>query len=124
MSRSWNRIIGRAGIELNDNLALLTRLWYRIPEDDDDDDNPFEYKYLGYGDIRAIWTPNRHTVTAMVRPGTVHTSFELTWSHPINNVFRIYAQYYNGYGESLVDYDYDNERFGIGIAMNDFLQRQ
>ena len=124
LSRSWNRIIGRAGFEVNENLSVLTRLWYRIPEDEEDDDNPRMYKYYGYGDIRAIWTPNRNTVTALLRPGTDKTSFELTWSYPISNIFRVYAQYYKGYGESLVDYDYDNERIGIGITMNDYLMRQ
>ena len=123
LSRSWNRILGRTGIEINDDLTVLLRAWYRIPEDDDDDDNPRMHKYLGYGDIRTIWTPNRNTFTAMLRPGTDKTSYELTWSYPISKVFRVYAQYYKGYGESLIDYDYENERFGIGIAMNDFLMR-
>jgi phospholipase A1 len=123
LSRSWNRILGRTGLNLNKDLTVLLRAWYRIPEDEEDDDNPGMHKYLGYGDIRAIWTPNRNTFTAMLRPGTEKTSFELTWSYPISKVFRIYAQYYKGYGESLLDYDYENERIGIGIAMNDFLMR-
>lgn len=38
-------------------------------------------------------------------------------------IFRVYASYYKGYGESLLDYDYDNERFGIGIALSNFLAR-
>ncbi len=56
-----------------------------------------------------------------MRPGTQETSYELTWSYPISAVFRIYAQYYNGFGESMLDYDYDIERIGIGFTMNDFL---
>ncbi len=123
LSRSWNRILGRTGLDLNKDLTVLLRAWYRIPEDDDDDDNPGMHKYLGYGDIHAIWTPNRNTFTVMLRPGTQKTSFELTWSDPISKVFRVYAQYYKGYGESLVDYDYENERIGIGIAMTDYLMR-
>jgi len=123
LSRSWNRILGRTGIEINNDLTVLLRAWYRIPEDDEDDDNPGMHKYMGYGDIRTIWTPNRNTFTAMLRPGTEKTSYELTWSYPISKVFRIYAQYYKGYGESLIDYDYENERIGIGIAMNDYLMR-
>ena len=123
LSRSWNRVIGRVGLELTDNLNVLVRTWYRLPEDDIDDDNPNEYKYYGYGDVRVGWTPNRNTFTALLRPGTEETSYELTWSYPISPVFRIYAQYYNGYGESLIDYDYKMERFGIGITMNDFLGR-
>ena len=124
LSRSWNRVLARTGFEVNDELTFLTRVWYRLPEDDEDDDNPGMHKYLGYGDIRGIWTPNRNTFTAMVRPGTDKTSYELTWSYPISKVFRIYAQYYKGYGESLIDYDYENERIGIGITLNDYLMRQ
>lgn len=123
LSRSWNRIIGKVGLQLSDNLNIMTRAWYRLPEDDEDDNNPYEYRYFGYGDVRAIWTPNRNTFTAMLRPGTQETSYELTWSYPVSSVFRIYAQYYNGYGDSLIDYDYHMERIGIGIAMNDFLGR-
>jgi outer membrane phospholipase A len=39
-------------------------------------------------------------------------------------VFRVYALYYNGYVESLIDYDYKNERFGIDIALHDFVGSQ
>jgi phospholipase A1 len=123
LSRSWNRILGSTVVALDDDLSLLLRAWYRIPEDDDDDDNPGMHRYLGYGDIRAVWTPNRNTFTAMFRPGTDKAGFELTWSYPLSQVFRLYAQYYNGYGESLIDYDADIERISIGIALNDYLQR-
>ena len=124
ISRSWNRIIGRAFFSIGDNLAIGLRAWHRIEEDEEDDDNPRIYQYLGYGDLRAVWTPNRHTISAMVRPGSRETSYELTWSYPISKVFRVYAQYYDGYGESLLDYDFEIKRFGIGVALNDYLQRQ
>jgi len=124
LSRSWNRVMGRVGLGLTDNLTLAARAWWRIPEDEVDDDNPHMYRYYGYGDVRAIWTPNRNTFTALLRPGTQEFSYEVTWSFPISRVFRIYALYYNGYGESLIDYDFKNERFAIGIALNDFLNRQ
>lgn len=124
LSRSWNRVMGRAALQFSNDLTLLARAWWRIPEDDADDDNPNTYQYYGYGDVRAIWTPNRNTFTALLRPGTEELSYEVTWSYPISRVFRIYAQYYNGYGENLLDYNYKNERIGIGIALNDFLGRQ
>jgi phospholipase A1 len=123
LSRSWNRLIGRVALEANDDLNFLVRAWYRIEEDEEDDDNPNMHHYYGYGDVRAIWTPNRNTFTAMLRPGTKKTSYELTWSYPLSKVFRVFAQYYNGAGESLVDYNYDTERFGIGIALNDYLMK-
>jgi len=124
LSRSWNRVMGRAALQLTDNLTVFGRAWWRIPEDDEDDNNPGMHRFYGYGDVRAVWTPNRNTFTAMLRPGTQETSYEVTWSYPISRVFRVYALYYNGYGESLIDYNYKNERIGIGIALNDFLTRQ
>ena len=124
LSRSWNRVLGRLGVQVTPDLNLVGRAWWRIPEDDEDDDNPGMYRYYGYGDVRAVWTPNRNTFTALLRPGTEEFSYELTWSYPISRVFRIYALYYNGYGESLLDYNVKSERIAIGIALNDFLSRQ
>jgi phospholipase A1 len=121
-SRSWDRLMARLALDLPASLSLQLRAWHRFEEDAGDDDNPDIHHYLGYGDLRAIWTPNRNTFTAMFRPGTRENGFELTWSYPINNHFRLYTQYYNGYGESLIDYDQKVERFGIGFAINDYLQ--
>ena len=60
---------------------------------------------LGYGELGVGWVPNRNTFTLMYRPASEGDALQLTWSYPISRVFRIYAQYYNGTGESLIDYD-------------------
>ena len=122
LSRSWNRAFVSTAIDADD-FSLLLNVWYRFKESKENDDNPDIYRYLGYGDIRFIYTPNQNTFTAMFRPGTEENGMELTWSRPIGNSLRVYALYYHGYGESLLDYDEKMERFGIGIALNDFLQR-
>lgn len=123
LSRSWNRVMGRLYLDY-DSIAVGLRAWYRLPENEDSDDNPGMYRYYGYGDVLVAYAPNRNTFTAMVRPGTDKGALELTWSYPLTKVFRAYAQYWNGYGESLIDYDAHIERFGIGIALNDWLQRR
>ena len=122
LSRSWDRMMFRTELDY-DELVIALRTWYRFKEDRDTDDNPSMHRYYGYGDITASWAPNKNTFTAMLRPGTDKNGMELTWSYPINKILRIYAQYYSGYGESLLDYDKRMQRFGLGIAINDRLQR-
>jgi phospholipase A1 len=121
LSRTWDRLVGSLYFELNEELALGVRGWYRIPESEGRDENPGIYRYLGYGEARLAWSPGRHTVTAMVRPGTEKSSFELTWSFHLENGVRLYTQLFDGYGESLLDYDKPSRRFGLGLAVSDFL---
>ncbi|MEZ5549996.1 MAG: phospholipase A [Pseudomonadales bacterium] len=122
LSRSWNRVFANVAIDGGD-LALSIKAWYRLPEDAEGDDNPDLYRYLGYGEVRALYTPNRNTFGLMLRPGTKKSALEFTWSYPLSNFLRVYAIYFNGYGESLLDYDHHVDRFGIGIALNDYLQQ-
>ncbi len=119
LSRSWNRVFAGVAGEVG-NLALSLKGWYRLP--DADNDNPDMQRYLGYGELRAFYTPNRNTFGLMLRPGTEKNSVELSWSFPLTTQLRFYALYFNGYGESLLDYDRHIERIGLGIALNDYLQ--
>jgi phospholipase A1 len=79
---------------------------------------------MGYGDIGVGWVPNRHTITAMYRPATEGDAVQLTWSYPITRYLRVYAQYWNGYGESLIDYNVRTKRWGIGVSLSDILARE
>ncbi len=57
----------------------------------------------------------------MYRPGTEKSAYELTWSLPLWQQLRLYFIYFDGYGESLLDYDHRTKRIGIGIGLNDYL---
>lgn len=121
LSRSWNRVMGRLGFVIRDDTTVMLRLWDRIDENSDDDDNPDIEDFRGNGDVRVIWTPNESTYTAMLRNAPKNGAYELTWSYPLGKVFRFYAQYYDGYGESLIDYDRNISRFSLGFSISDYL---
>jgi phospholipase A1 len=131
LSRSWNRIIFSTAKVWPDRL-LNVRAWYRLPEDKKEtpnsmlgDDNPDIQKYMGYGDVFYLRKFGEHSfgVTARnnLRPGENLGSIELDWTFPLPGKMKGFVQYFNGYGESLIDYDQYQERIGIGIKISDWL---
>jgi phospholipase A1 len=48
-------------------------------------------------------------------------AIELGWSFPINSRVKAYVKYFNGYGESLIEYNKAIENFGLGVLISDWL---
>jgi len=123
LSRSWDRLFAEAGIE-RDNLALLARVWYRMHESSDEDDNPDITDYLGYGDLTVLYRLNGHSLGVMGR-GNLSTgkgAVQLTWTTPpLLGSLRGYLRLFSGYGDSMIDYNWNQNVIGIGIALNDGL---
>lgn len=88
------------------------------------DDNPNIEDYVGNAEFIGVYGVDEHRFTLTLRSNLQDIdrgSAELTWSYPIVGNLRLYTQYFNGYGESLIDYNYHNQRIGIGISLNDIL---
>lgn len=123
LSRSWDRLFAEFGIERG-NFALLARPWYRIPESSRDDDNPDIEDYYGYGDLTAIYKIGDHSLALMgrgnIREGKGAAQF--TWmSPPLLGPLRAYVKGFTGYGESMIDYNWNQSTIGFGFALNDTL---
>lgn len=129
-SRSWNRIFLTSFFEWQKTLFIF-KVWYRIPEDPKTgptdytgDDNPDITKYLGYFELVSINKIKGHTLSLTLRNNLRKDnkgSVELAWSFPLPDTrLKGYVNYFNGYGESLIDYDYINSRIGLGVAFTDW----
>jgi len=124
LSRSWNRIFAVVLAERG-NFVIGLKPWYRVPEDAEDDDNPDIEDYMGYGELFGSYRYREHVISYMfrnnLRSDDNRSTVELGWSHPVKGNLRIYAQYFYGYGESLVDYNHISHRIGVGVMLNDWL---
>lgn len=121
LSRSWNRVYAQFGFE-RDNLALLIRPWYRIPERDEDD-NPDIEDYLGHGELLAVYRKGRNAYSLMLRNNFKSPdnrgAVKLNWSFPLYGRLKGYVQYFNGYGESLIDYNHSQQSLGFGVSLTE-----
>jgi phospholipase A1 len=122
LSRSWNRVFVLFGFE-QDNFALLVRPWLRLNEDYSKDDNPDITHYLGYGDVTALYTFGKHTLSLLARynPATGKGALQAGWNFPLHRKVRGYVQWFSGYGESMIDYNWRQNTIGIGVSLSDAL---
>ena len=125
LSRSWNRVIGKAVFERG-NFVTEARAWWRIPESSSSDNNPDIEHYMGNGELMVSWERGKHTLSTQVRsnfsPGKLRGAAEFSWSFPLpkSDNLKGYLQYFYGYGESLIDYNVVTNRIGIGLAFSDW----
>ena len=126
LSRSWNRVFANFLFDYK-NFAFGFKPWYRLPEDDKDDDNSDITDFMGHFELTGAYKWKDHTVSLMLR-NNLESGFEkgtvqATWSFPLWNYpyLKGYVQWFNGYGESLIDYNQHSNSIGIGFALTDFL---
>ncbi|MDH4101610.1 MAG: phospholipase A [Nitrospirota bacterium] len=127
-SRSWNRVYVQGGWQMSNNLSILPRLWYRLPENKSSDDNRNIAAYLGYGDLvlkgqafqKLDYTVLfRHNMRTDRGRGYVQLDIDL-WGLrqylPFHFKAAPHLQITTGYGESLLDYNHHQTTVGIGVA--------
>ncbi len=122
LSRSWNRVFLLLGAE-RENIAILVRPWLRINESYAQDDNPDITHYMGYGDVTVVYRFERHTLSLLTRynPASGKGALQAAWNFPLQRRVRGYIQWFSGYGESLIDYNWRQNTIGIGISLSDVL---
>jgi phospholipase A1 len=114
------------------NLVLSLKPWYRIPEerktspdDPGGDDNPDIRKYMGSAEVGFFYKYEKHSFSIMARNNLRKDqnkgAIELGWTYPMSSKIKGYLQVFDGYGESLIDYDHRATRVGAGILLADWL---
>ena len=122
LSRSWNRLFANFMFEKGD-FSLNVRPYFRLKEPLATDDNPDIEDYVGHHKLDLAYRDELHVWTIRSRYNfeTGNGSAELGWSYQLTPHVRVYSQLFHGYGETLIDYDFEQTRFGIGLMLNDLL---
>lgn len=125
LSRSWNRVYAVAGLE-RQNLIFNLRLEHRLKTDSAvGDDNPDIQHYLKQTEMQLVWTPGRSTAAVAWRPSfSGKGSVQLDYSYPVfqdrPDGLRWYAQLFQGYGETLLDYNFKQTSLSLGVSIFKF----
>jgi phospholipase A1 len=129
LSRSWNRAYTHFLFE-KESFALSLKPWIRLSEekkgfdgDPDGDDNPDIADYMGNVELGMVykWNGLEFNFKGRQNFSTHYGAAEFGFTFPLWGKLKGYATVFNGYGESLIDYNYSQTRVGIGISLSDIL---
>lgn len=127
-SRSWNRAYFRYQYTYH-AFGLEHKIWYRIPEDDKKDandpkgdDNPDIHEFFGYNEIIVSLNFEKIQIAVFGRYNSQHekgaVQVDITSPAPGEGVYW-YIQYWSGYGESLIDYNVELTKYGLGLMVKE-----
>jgi phospholipase A1/A2 len=126
-SRSWNRVYLETYFQFS-NLFFVPKVWYRIPENENNDDNPNIQDFYGRGELTFLYAYKKHTFELMLRNNldfkdTNRGAVQFDWSFPLPDIISSKNTYgllqvFSGYGNSLIDYDQEIHKIGLGIAFS------
>lgn len=118
-SRSWNKVSLSGSTIINEWLMVHAKFWIPII---DGENNRDILKYCGiYQSGVVITTPNKRFswgLTWVKRSGfnlNFNTIWDFSWRVSNKTNLNLFAQYYNGYGENLLDYNQFHSRLRVGI---------
>ena len=120
-SRSWNKISFAGSTLVNEWLMVHSKFWIPIV---DGENNRDILKYSGiYQGGLAVTTPNQRfgwALTLVKRKGwnlNFNTILEFNWRiFPKDNEY-FFVQYYNGFGECMLDYNKFHSRIRVGMVI-------
>ncbi|HLP98362.1 MAG TPA: phospholipase A [Sideroxyarcus sp.] len=125
-SRSWNRLYAQGGWEWED-IYVMGRGWWRIPERAPKDDNPDLTRFIGRAELVVHWLPERDDEIILLLRSNLdpngHKGFlQLDWASPfkIGRSSQLNFQLTTGYGDSLIDYNHWQTTLGIGIVFKEW----
>ncbi|MDR1330734.1 MAG: phospholipase A [Tannerella sp.] len=132
-SRGWNYVTLTGVYFFNASFTLQAKVWAGIMDRgetaaDGDGGNPDLYKYRGYGLVAMNYRSlnDRFWASAVINPRnrfrSANIQLELNFKMNSNVNQYLFVQWYNGYGESLLEYNRYASMIRVGICIKPALR--
>lgn len=120
-SRSWNRLSLGADVIMSNNLLVHAKAWIPFV---DGENNKDLLKYVGLFQVGVELSSNNRRwkgSLVLIKRKTwkldFNTVVEISWQFSKKADWNLFAQYYNGYGEGLLDYNRFSSHLRAGIVI-------
>ena len=133
LSRSWNRLYLMGAAEKifgpESSVSLQARVWNRVRERPEQDDNPNIEDYVGRAEITSNWKINqantlgvsfRHSLKSEARGSTRIDWLRAPKASTSYTGLRYHVQLFNGYGDSLIDFNHRRTVLSVGLSLVDW----
>ena len=133
LSRSWNRTylmgVAEKVLSAESSLQLQGRIWDRMREPLNTDNNPGIENLVGRAELTGTWQINKaNTLGVTVRHSLrreAKGSTRIDWlmapnDSPHYTGLRYHVQLFNGYGDSLLDYNKRRNVLSVGLSLVDW----
>jgi phospholipase A1 len=126
-SRGWNYFVLSGVYFFNACFSAQAKIWAGWLDKGDDDlegsGNPDLYRYRGYGLVALNYRSlnDKFWASAVINPrtkfGRFNTQVELNFRRSPKSNQYFFIQWYNGYGESLLEYNQYTSMLRVGICI-------
>lgn len=119
-SRSWNKISFSGVFNINRHWTYFSKLWIPFV---DGENNRDIVQYKGYGTFAINYNQrNKYSLSFIVTPrtggfGSINMTFNASYRLFKEDNQYLFFEFYNGYGEGMLDYKEFHQRFRIGFVI-------
>ncbi len=124
LERSWNRVFGTvqfSGVHWYTKIDVWSLVFQgessALHNDDIEKYLGHEHIILGYKISDFVFILELQNIESGMEKGY----FLVSASYPLTNQLNFYTQYFDGYGQSLIEYDHRTRAFGLGVSFNSWL---
>ncbi|WP_299591860.1 phospholipase A [uncultured Microbulbifer sp.] len=118
-SRGWNRVFVDFTFE-NGGYFVGIKPWYRLSADPSAGRGPDLDAHFGNFELTGGYRSGGYTSSIKLRNNLSSENYgavELNWKFPITKRVRGFVKYFDGYGESLIDYSVRVRTLGVGFEV-------